>query len=200
MNKIAFTILFTAFIATVTIAQAPVRWYSFEEALEMQKVEQRKIVIDVYTQWCGWCKRMDKSTFQKAHIANYLNDKYYPVKLDAEQKEDINFAGQKFSFVDQGKGRSYHEFALAVTKGQLSYPTLVFIDEGLNIIQSIPGFRTAQEFEVIMTFFGENQHKSVPWSSYESSYVPMRIKFKQNSEKEIKPVMPAKFNGGNKRR
>ncbi len=197
MHRLVITFIFLAFIVATVFAQAPVKWYSFEEALELQEVEQRKILIDVYTEWCGWCKRMDKSTFQKTHIANYLNENYYPVKLDAEQKADINFAGQNFSFVDQGKGRSYHEFALAVTKGQLSYPTLVFIDEGMNIIQSIPGFRTAQEFEVIMTYFGENQHKNMPWSSYQSNYVPMRLKFKQdqNTTKELKPVMPAKFSG-----
>jgi len=194
IRLLSIAFLFT-FLTNAVIAQNPVKWYSFEEAIELQKVEQRKIVIDVYTRWCGWCKRMDKSTFQKEHIANYLNEKYYPVKLDAEQKEVINFAGQKFNFVDQGKGKSYHEFALAVTKGQLSYPTLVFIDESMNIIQSIPGFRTAQEFETIMTYFGENQHKAVPWSSYEDNYVPMRLKFKKSPVENKKPILPAKFNG-----
>ncbi len=195
MYKPVFTIIFIALIFWEAQAQNPVKWYSFEEALELQQIEQRKIVIDVYIESCKWCKQMDKSTFQKTHIANYLNENFYPVKLDAEQKEDINFAGQRFSFVDQGKSRSYHEFALAVTKGQLSYPTIVFIDEGMNIIQSIPGFRTALEFEMIMTYFGEDQHKNIPWSSYQDNYVPMRIQFKQNSDKELKPVLPAKFNG-----
>ncbi len=195
MIRLLTLVLFITFLTNILSGQNPVKWYSFEEAIELQKVEQRKIVIDVYTEWCGWCKRMDKSTFQKEHIANYLNEKYYPVKLDAEQKEVINFAGQKFNFVDQGKGKSYHEFALAVTKGQKSYPTIVFIDEAMNIIQSIPGFRTAQEFETIMTYFGENQHKAVPWSSYKDNYVPMRLKFKKSPAQNKKPVLPAKFNG-----
>jgi len=181
-------------ISAMSLAQSPVKWYTFEEALALQQEEQRKIVIDVYTEWCGWCKRMDKSTFQKAHIANYLNEKYYPVKLDAEQKESIDFGGQKFNYVEQEKGRSYHEFALALTRGQLSYPTLVFIDENMSIIQSIPGFRTAQEFEIIMTYFGDNKHKDEPWSSYQKSYVPMRIKFKNSPADAANPVLPAKFN------
>jgi len=113
-----------------------------------------------------------------------------------EQREIINFAGQQFKYVDQGKSKSYHEFALAVTKGQLSYPTVVFIDEDLNIIQSIPGFRTAQEFEMIMTYFGENMHKEIPWSTYQQNYVPMRIKFKHNTERNTRPILPAKFNDG----
>ena len=195
MQKIILSFFLMVFLSGTGFAQDPVKWYTFEEALDLQQIEQRKIVIDVYTQWCGWCKRMDKSTFQKTHIANYLNEKYYPVKLDAEQKESITFAGQTFNFVDQGKGRSYHEFALAVTRGQLSYPTLVFIDESMSIIQSIPGFRTAQEFEIIMTYFGENNHKEIPWSSYQSDYVPMRLKFKEDKLKKEQPIVPAKFNG-----
>ncbi len=195
MLKFIFSFLIFVSLSASTFGQAPVKWYTFEEALDLMKVEKRKIVIDVYTDWCGWCKRMDKSTFQKQHISNYLNENYYPVKLDAEQKETINFAGQKFKFVDQGKGKSYHEFALAVTRGQLSYPTVVFIDEDLNIIQSIPGFRSAAEFEMIMTYFGENKHKEEPWSSYQKSYTPMRLKFKQNPADKPKPVLPAKFNG-----
>jgi len=195
MLKLITFSLFFLITVTSTFGQGPVKWYTFEEALELMKVEKRKIVIDVYTEWCGWCKRMDKSTFQKKHISNYLNANYYPVKLDAEQRATINFAGQKFKFVDQGKGKSYHEFALAVTRGQLSYPTIVFIDEDLNIIQSIPGFRSAPEFEMIMTYFGENKHKEEPWSSYKESYQPMRLKFKQDPAEDAKPVLPAKFNG-----
>jgi len=158
------------------------------------KVEKKKIVIDVYTDWCGWCKKMDKSTFQKTQIANYLNENYYPVKLNAEQKEVINFAGQEFKYVNKGRSKSYHEFALAVTRGQLSYPTVVFIDEDLNIIQSIPGFRTAHEFEMIMTYFGNNRHKEEPWSTYQNNYVPMRIRFKDDLNRKPQPVLPAKYN------
>lgn len=194
MRTLLVTSIFLFFTTSYSIAQNAITWYSFEEALELMEGNKKKIVIDVYTDWCGWCKRMDKSTFQKPHIANYLNENYYPVKLNAEQKETIKFAGQNFNFVDQGRGKSYHEFALAVTRGQLSYPTIVFIDEDLNIIQSIPGFRSAQEFEMIMTYFGENNHKVEPWSTYQSNYVPMRIKFKKNEPNTAKPVLPAKFN------
>ncbi len=42
-----------------------VRWLSWEEAIELSKEDPRKIVIDVYTEWCGWCKKMDKTTFAK---------------------------------------------------------------------------------------------------------------------------------------
>ena len=57
-----------------------VKWLTFEEAIELNRREPRKIMIDVYTDWCSWCKVMDKNTFNQAVIANYLNKTYYQVK------------------------------------------------------------------------------------------------------------------------
>ena len=49
-----------------------------------------------YTSWCGWCKRMDGSTFSDPTIVNYMNAKYYCVKFDAETKDTIVFNGHQF--------------------------------------------------------------------------------------------------------
>ena len=61
-------------VSTFNTGKAKVEWMNFEEALEKSKTEPRKIFIDVYTEWCGWCKRMDSATFQQEHIAEYLNE------------------------------------------------------------------------------------------------------------------------------
>jgi len=158
-----------------TFAQGDVEWLSFEEAIEMQKVDRKKIVIDIYTEWCIYCKRMDKATFQKEHISDYINSNFYPVKLDGEQKKDITFGGQTYKYVKNG-ARGYHELAVALTEGRLSYPTVIFLDEDLKIIQGIPGYRSPMEFEMIMSYFGENHHKNMPWSKYQENYVPIRVK------------------------
>ena len=74
-------------VASVGWAQeTPVKWMSFEQAIEKSKTEKRKIFIDVYTDWCGWCKVMDKNTFSETQVAKILNEMFYPVKLDAEQR------------------------------------------------------------------------------------------------------------------
>src|SRR6187397_3084056 len=67
----------------------PINWISLQEAEKLSKKQPRKIVVDVYTDWCGWCKKMDKSTFADAKTAAYVNKHYYAVKLDAETKEEI---------------------------------------------------------------------------------------------------------------
>jgi thioredoxin-related protein len=112
---------------------------------------------------------MEKATFSQAHIAQYLNNNYYPVKLNAEQREDIMFKNRSYKFVSQS-GVGFNELAAELLRGQMAYPTFVFLDENLNLIQAIQGFRPPEQFEVIMTYFGEDHHKKTPWSKYEKSY------------------------------
>ncbi len=153
----------------VQAQSASIKWVTWEQAVELQKKEKRKIFIDVYTDWCGWCKRMDKTTFSDPVVINYINKNFYAVKFNAERKEDIMFKGKKYKFVANGK-RGYHELAAWMLRGRMGYPTVVFLDENANIIQPIPGFLPPEKFEPIMTYFGENQHKKVPWEIYQKRY------------------------------
>ncbi len=157
---------------SLAIAQSGVKWMSFSEALEAQKVEKRKMVVDVYTEWCGWCKKMDQTTFQNEHIVNYLNEHFYPVKFDAEQDQSIDFNGRTYDFVKYGR-KGYHALAVELTQGRLSYPTTVFLDEDLSVIQAIRGFQTALRFEQILTYFAMDHHKTTPWKKYSESYLPV---------------------------
>ncbi|MDX1684668.1 MAG: DUF255 domain-containing protein [Saprospiraceae bacterium] len=161
-----------------------VQWLSFEEALELQKEVKKKIFVDVYTDWCGWCKRMDKATFQQPHIADYLNENFYPVKFNAEYKDDIQYRDKVYKFIKSGR-RGYHALAAAITKGRLSYPTIVFIDEDLNVLQPIPGFQDPKTFEVIMTFFAGDHFKDTPWQKYMSEYEHIDL---EDEEHDAKPV------------
>ncbi|HWA33730.1 MAG TPA: DUF255 domain-containing protein [Cyclobacteriaceae bacterium] len=146
-----------------------VKWMSFEEAVEKSKTEKRKIFIDVYTDWCGWCKVMDKNTFSESHVAEILNNDFYPVKLNAEQREDIVFKGNTFKFVPYGNGGS-HQFAMALLNNQLSYPTVVFLDEEFAMIQPLPGYQKPEEFHRIIQFIGENHFRKMKWADWQSVY------------------------------
>lgn len=147
-----------------------INWVSWEEAIELSKHEKKKIFIDVYTDWCGWCKKMDSNTFQESHIAAYINKHYYAIKFNAEQREAIELNGKVYKFVKSGR-RGYHELAATIMRGKMSYPTIVFLDEEYEILQAIPGFRDVETFEMIMTYFGENHHTETPWKKYSGNYV-----------------------------
>ncbi len=148
--------------------QAEIEWITFEEAIELTKKNPKKVFIDVYTDWCGWCKRMDAITFNHPEVKKMMTKNFYMVKLDGEQKEEITFKGNTFKFVPNGR-RGYHELAAALMQGKMSYPTVIFMDENMNMIQAIPGFRQPQEFYKIGKYIGEDHHKSTPWPEFEKS-------------------------------
>ena len=89
-------------LCNTSYTQTTVKWMSLEEAVEKSKTEKRKIFIDIYTDWCGWCKVMDRETFQNPCIANYLNRNYYPVKFNAEQKKDMSLRARSIAILKAG--------------------------------------------------------------------------------------------------
>ncbi len=167
-RSIYLVVLFAA-MSYNAIAQTKVNWVTWEQAATLSKNEPRKIVVDVYTNWCGWCKKMDKTTFQNAEVVNYLNANYYAIKFDAEQKENIQLNDKVYKFVKSGRN-GYHELAAEITFGKLQYPTVVFLDEKFEVIQPLAGFKDAEMFEMIMTYFGEDHHKTTPWNKYCAGY------------------------------
>ena len=81
-----------------------IKWYTWEEAQEMAATNPKKVFVDLYTNWCGWCKRMDATTFQDPEVIQYLNENFYPVKFNAEQKETVMFNDREFTYyVEEGK-------------------------------------------------------------------------------------------------
>jgi len=149
-----------------------INWMSWDEVQKAMAKEPRKVFVDIYTDWCGWCKRMDQNTFQLAHIARYMNKNFYNIKFNAEQREPIIFQGNEFNFVAGGR-RGYHELAGQLTQGRLSYPTIVFMDEQFRLIQPIPGYQAPENFEPIMTFFGGAHYLETPWEQYKATFKPM---------------------------
>ncbi len=160
--------LFITSMKPVAVGET-VKWMSFEQAMEKSKSEKRKIFIDVYTDWCGWCKVMDKNTFSEANVAKILNEEFYPVKFNAEQRENIIFNGTTFKFVPSGNN-GYHELAAALLNNKLSYPTVVFLDEEFRMIQPLPGYQKPEEFHRIIQFIGEDHYKTVTWKDWQVKY------------------------------
>ncbi|MDL5047934.1 DUF255 domain-containing protein [Oscillatoria amoena NRMC-F 0135] len=151
------------------IMNGPVKWMTFEEAVERTKTEKRKIFVDVYTDWCGWCKVMDKNTFSDPKIAEILNTRFYPVKFDAEQRDDVEFNGHTFKFVPYGN-KGTHQLAAALLNNELSYPTVVFLDEDFRMIQPLKGYQDARKFHPIIQYIGEGHYKSTKWEAWQAQY------------------------------
>ena len=154
-------------------AQDKIRWVNWEEVQALMQKERRKVLVDIYTDWCYWCKRMDSSTFQDPRVVQYVNDKYYAIKFNAEHKEDIEFKSRVFKFMSNGR-RGIHQLAVEITNGRLSYPTFVFMDENFNTIQPLPGYQDADTFEILTRYFGGNHYQTTPYHHFVKSYKPCK--------------------------
>lgn len=169
--KLKNTILLLAILLSAHILNAQkVKWYSFTEAIELNKKEPRKIIIDVYTDWCHWCKVMDEQTFSNPVIAKILNEKYYPVKFNAESTADITF--QEHTFKNKGEGRRpTHDLAIALLNGKMSYPSIVFMNEKNQLITAVPGFQKPNQMEPLLVYIHNSLYeKNVDFQEYVKNY------------------------------
>ena len=166
MARLTFIILLL--IGANNFAQTEINWMTWEEMVAQRDQDsiKKKVYIDLYTDWCGWCKKMDQSTFKDPSVVQYMNDKYYPVKLDAEMTDTIEFNGHTFTSMEPGyvkpqpnsRGKT-HWFAYSLLDGAMSYPSYAILDENLTRIAVYPGYKTPEELIGIIVFFGSNQYQ-----------------------------------------
>jgi len=171
-------VLIVALISYSVFSQKPplqpvegVRWYTLQEAEKLMNSSPRPLFIDAYTDWCGWCRKMDQDTFSNNVIADILNSKFYPVKFNAEGQESITFLGH--TFINDGSAGRAHQLAIELLQGQLSYPTVVFFTkEGEKYgISPVPGYRAPKEMEVLLSFFADKSYKTIKFDDFQKSFV-----------------------------
>lgn len=167
INLIAFIL----FVNLNTInAQEKINWISIQQAEKLSATQPRKVLIDCYTDWCGWCKRMDATTFSDDAIIKYINQNYYAIKFNAEQKDTVIFKNYTFINPDPASSRSTHQFASTLLNGQLGYPTMVFLDEQFAILSPLPGFVQATDLMPILHFFNANAQKTTTYEEYKKQW------------------------------
>lgn len=179
---IAFSILLLKTSVSAQATSAPgeetkMKWYTIEEAMAAAVKSPRKIMIDVYTKWCGPCKMMSQNTFTDPKFIEYMNANYYCVKFDAESPEPVTFNEQQFTNPDYDpnkQGRNgVHQFARYLNVG--AYPTLVFLEANGGYIGPVVGYKTTKDLEIFVKFFAEDKHKVVltqeQWTEYQKTFV-----------------------------
>lgn len=159
--------LFFLGIVTIGTLQAQVKWLSFPEAVTKNEATPKKIFVDVYTEWCGWCKVMDNRTFSDSAVVSTLNKYYYTAKLDAESKETYKFSGYTFEY--DAKSRA-NQLAIALLQGQMSYPSILFLDENNKLITVVPGYQKPEDLRPILLYLGQDLHKTTSYEDFLKTY------------------------------
>ncbi|MBI1193189.1 MAG: DUF255 domain-containing protein [Bacteroidetes bacterium] len=155
-------------------AASEVRWIGMEEALAAneKKRDKKPIFIDLYTDWCGWCKRMDATTFQDPVLVQYLNERYHCVKFNAETHGPFTYFGQVLAL--PSTSRPTHPFALMVGAqgGSIGYPTVAILDSDNKKLTTLPGYQTAQALEPLLVYYAEGYYKEFDYATFKGMYAP----------------------------
>ncbi len=137
-----------------------VKWLTYDQAVALSKKNPKPFFIDVYTDWCGWCKQMDKNTFSNHKVAAYLNKHFYSIKLNPEKADSVHYKG------------------VAMTNGALaakifhatSYPTTVYLEGDETLLQPIPGYQDPNDLYRIIHYIGENHYKTTTWDDFSRTF------------------------------
>lgn len=147
-----------------------VKWLSFKEAQELNKQAPKPFLVDIYTNWCGWCKVMMRTTYSNPNIAGYINTYFYPVKFNAETKDTIEFDGQKFVSTDPAYPKSPHQLAIKFLGNNLAYPSTVFISSDLKTSFLSQGYLKEQDIEPFLVFMVENVFRTTPFNVFQTLF------------------------------
>ncbi|MCB9232898.1 MAG: DUF255 domain-containing protein [Bacteroidia bacterium] len=148
-------------------AKEKIEWMTFEEAMVRNQDGKKKIFIDIYTDWCGWCKKMDQSTFTDPGIIAEMNRNYLAVKLNAQQKGDITVGETVYKYEQRGSA-GYHQLAVTLLDSKLKFPTCVILDERFNMLQPLPGYYNAPDLKPILSYLGDNMHQKMEFEPYKA--------------------------------
>ena len=133
--------------------ESKIVWLTIEEAEALTKVKEKKIFIDVYADWCGPCKIMDKRTFKNNNVIKYANTHFYAVKFDAEAKEAYSFKGKTYE--NNGQYNTFVNYL-----GVNAFPTVCFFDEKAKPITKSLGLKGPKDFLAFLEFIENEEYKN----------------------------------------
>ena len=180
MKRIIFFAITFLMVCTATMSwgkikkepgkEAHINWLTIDELQVKMKEKPKKVYMDMYTDWCGWCKKMEAGTFTNPDVINYMNEHFYCLRFNAERKDTFRFMGKQYYFDPE---KRVNNLAYELMRGQLSYPTSIFMEEFYQNPQPVAGYQDIKGIELLLKFFGENSVKSQEqWLNYQKNFKP----------------------------
>jgi len=172
--------------AQTLVSPSPVQWYSIEQADSLFNLQPRPLFIDVYTEWCGWCEHMMKTTFAHPGIAGFMNNNFYNVRFDAETFDTLTFHGKTYTNPG-GANKPKHDLAKYLLSGRYSFPTIVYMSRNKQFYP-IPGYKGISELEPFLVYFSEDLNTAVNLEDFDRYF---KSSYPKNYEKKVMDAIPA---------
>ena len=133
---------------TTKSESAEIKWVSYDKGLQVAKKQKKHLVVDFYTTWCGWCKKMDKDTYSNQEIKKLLTDHYVAVKLNAESAKSLNV-----------NGKSVTERQVAQEFRVTGFPTTCFLKPDGEKIACLPGYSGPENFANVLSYIKDKAYE-----------------------------------------
>ena len=158
-----------------------IKWTSIEDAQKAAKVDGHPLFVDMSTPWCGWCRKLESTTFADKQTADYINAHYHPVSFNAEGPDPVMFNGKKYEnpqYAGQGGRHGTHQLTMeiAAPNGRLAYPTIVYIDSEGKVIAPVQAYMGPEDIEPVLIYIAEGFYKTQPdFQSYKTAFKSRRV-------------------------
>ena len=119
-------------------------WKDWNSGLKLASTAGKPVLVDVYTDWCTWCKRMDQDVYSQPEIRDYLAERFVTVKLNAEYSTAASY-----------EGKAYTSRTLAQRFRVSGYPTTIFLRADGNHLANVPGYVPADRFLLLLRYIGD---------------------------------------------
>lgn len=132
-----------------------IQWLDFDKALVAAKKERKLMVVDFYTDWCGWCKKMDQDTYGHPEVVKYARERLAMAKVNAESQKMTRYKDNDLSYQQ-----------LALSFGVRGYPATIFLTENGDWLTSVSGYIKPEEFLPILEFLSEGHYKTMKFEDF----------------------------------
>lgn len=146
--------------------KAGVQWMTPGETEAMMNRETRPVIIDVYTDWCHYCKVMDATTWRNDSVAAYIQQHFYPMKLNAEEKGNLTWQGKEYAYMSKYK---VHKLAVELLRGNMVYPSTVIIPEK-GEWEVLPGAFKPAEIEIVLKYYGSGANENMDFVQWQKQF------------------------------
>lgn len=157
--KLIFTLsTFLLFAGSLFAQVNDVDVYELDEAIELAQSNHKKVLINVYADWCPYCERMHKNTYTDEAVISAIDENFYLVMINIESENLVNYLGNEMSEI---------EFAQSLNSNSL--PTTFFMNREGALLGMQPGLVPAETFHKLLNFVGTDAYLSTSFEEFSQS-------------------------------
>ncbi len=146
-------------------------YYTMAKAQKLAESNDKKIIVDVYTDWCTYCKKLENEVYPDDRIGQVVNEYFYVVRVNAESDEEIVYNGRKIKMSD-----------FAILLGVSTYPSTVFIDKKGTTIGQQSGYMEVDVFEKLLAFVGSSAYRTMQFDEFSVNSLPFRKSMRNQAQ------------------